>query len=259
MKQSNLFSIYLVYVLFVFVSFKLEASEQLYGKLTIAAPISDPFVFNDNQGAPQGFLVELFALVQQKLELKVNITVMPWARGIHEVKVAHTDALMPTIYTDDRAQFLSYPKSPIIEFNTVLLKRSQDDIVVDDLTQLDKDKTIAKIRGMSMGKKFDDAEKAGQINVIEVRDFDQAIQMLATSRVDLVACIDYISNSSLKRLNLRDKVETLIFSNEKVPAYLAFSKAFSKKHDVDALMHKINTVKNTPEYQTLVSKYLKIE
>lgn len=259
MKPTNLFNAYLLSVLLVFTSFKLIAKEPFPEQITIAAPVSAPFVFKDEQGNPQGFLVELFALIQKKTGLKANISVMPWPRGLHEVQVGHINALMPTLYTDERVQFLTYPKLPIIGFNTILLKRVQDNIVVNDITQLGTEKTIVKIRAMSMGKVFDDAEKAGQIKVIEVRDFDQAIQMLAMSRADLVACVDYISTSSIKRLNLRNLVTKLNFSKEKVPAYLAFSKDFSQKYDVNTLMMRINEVKKTMEYQLLESKYLKTE
>ena len=259
MKSTKLLNSYLLSILLVFTSLKLTANELFPKQLTIAAPISAPFVFNDEKGIPQGFLVELFALIKQQTGLKANIIVMPWARGLHEVQVGRINALMPTFYTDERARFLTYPKQPIIEFNTVLLKRAQDNIVVDDITQLGTDKTIVKIRSMSMGKTFDDAEKAGQIKVIEVRDFDHALQMLAISRTDLVASVDYISNSSIRRLNLGNKITKLNFSNNKVPAYLAFSKDFSKKYDVNTLMMKINEVKQTLEYQVLVTKYLKAD
>lgn len=257
MKLNNLSNTFCSALILLLLSFQLHANDNVIESITIAAPISAPFVFKNEQGKPQGFLVELFALVEQKTAFKADISIMPWPRAMHEVTVGHIDALMPTIYTDERAQFLFYPKMPIIEFRTVLLKRSQDEIVVDDITQLGTKKTIAKVRAMSMGKTFDAAEKAGLINVIEVRDFDHAIQMLATSRADLAACIDHISNSSLKRLNLRDQIDTLNFSDGKIPAYLTFSKTYAKQHNVDELMQKINKVKATPEYQALVDKYLK--
>jgi len=255
MKINSIFPFICLNISLTFASFQVQASD--VESIKIAAPISAPFVFKDQQGNPQGFLVDLLALVEKKSGLKSIVSVMPWPRAMHEVSVGHIDALMPTIYTDERALFLTYPKQPIIEFNTVLLKRAQDDIKVDNITQLGTEKVIVKIRGMSMGKAFDDAEKSGLINVVEVRDFDHAIQMLATSRADLVACVDYISNFSLKRLNLLDKITALRYSNTKVPAYLTFSMAFTQQHNVDELMKKIHKVKVTPEYQALVDKYLK--
>ncbi len=257
MKSNNVLTVFCFNALLMMTIFQSQAESLSIKSISIAAPISAPFIFKGDQEKTEGFLVELFALVQQKTGLSATISVMPWARGMHEVKVGHIDALMPTIYTDERAQFLAYPKLPLIEFHTVLLKRAQDNIVVNDITKLGTNKTIVKIRGMSMGKVFDDAEKSGLLSVIEVRDFDHAIQMLATSRADLVACVDYISNSSLKRLNLRDQIDTLKFSNEKVAAYLAFSKTYAKHHNIKELMQKINKVKSTPEYKALVDKYLK--
>lgn len=238
------------------VNLKLLAAESIPLSFTIAAPISAPFAYLDEQGKNQGFLVEFFSLVSEQSNIKVSIDVMPWARGMHEVKVGRIDSLMPAIYTKKITESLVYPNLPIVKFHTVLLKRKEDDITVDDITTLGTQKIIAKIRAMSMGKAFDDAQQSGKINVVEVRDFDHAIQMLAQSRVDLVACIDYISKSSLKRLNLRDKIDTLKFSNEKVPAYLIFSRTFAEQHDVNALMTKIAKVKTTLKYQKLVDKFL---
>jgi len=176
---------------------------------------------------------------------------------MHEVKVNNIDALMPTIYTKERSQHLIFPKLPILSFTTVLLKRAEDNILVEDITKLGTEKVIVKIRDMSMGKTFDDAEKNAQINVIEVRGFDNAIRMLAQSRADLVACVDYIANSSLKRLNLRGKVDLVYFSDETTLAFFAFSPNIAAKHDVNLIMDKINSVTDTPEYKALVVKFLK--
>jgi len=259
MKLNNILNAFCLPFILLLFSAQLNANDDVFESITIAAPISAPFVFKNAQGEPQGFLVELFSLVEKKTGLKVNISIMPWPRSMHEVKVGNTDALMPTIYTDERAQYLTYPRLPIIEFHTVLLKRAEDEIVVDDITKLGTEKVIVKIRAMSMGKEFDDAEKAGLIKVIEVRDFDHAIQMLAQYRADLVACVDYISNSSLKRLNLQGKIDTLKFSDEKTLAYLVFSKSYAKKNDINELMKKINEVKSTSQYHVLVDKFLKLK
>ncbi len=257
MKLNNILNVFCLAFILLLLSTQLHANSNAIKSITIAAPISAPFVFKDTKGKPQGFLVELFKLVEQKTGMKATVSIMPWARAMHEVKVGHIDALMPTIYTDERAQFLTFSKIPLIEFQTVLLKLAEDELIVDDITQLGTEKVIVKIRGMSMGKVFDDAEKAQQIKVIEVRDFDHAIQMLAQSRVDLVASVDYISNSSLKRLNLQDKIDTLIFSDEKTLAYLAFFKAYENKKGIDELMEQIKNVEGTVQYQALVDKYLK--
>jgi len=223
---------------------------------SIAAPMSQPFVFTDKTGNPQGFLVEFFDLVKSQVGIEVNISVLPWSRAMMEVKKGNIDALMPTIYTKERANSLVYPKESLVVFNTVLLKRKEDSYVLNNLEKVDPKLIFAKIRAMSMGSIFDDAEKSGKINVIEVRDFDHAIQMLAKNRIDLVGCIDYIALSSLKRLNLLNDIDIVRFTDKVEPAYLAFSNTFSKKQDVNKLMSAINQVKKTDKYQELVTKFL---
>ena len=235
---------------------QLFAEDDVVDNISIAVPLIAPLAFKDEQGNGQGFLIELFALVEQKTGLKTTITFMPWARAMHEVQINRVNALMPAVYNDERAESFIYPKTPLLESHTVLLKRAQDDIVIGDIAQLDKEKTIVKVRGMSMGQAFDNAERSGAIKVINVRDNEQAIQMLVNSRVDLFASVDYISTFSLKKLNLHDNIDVLSFSSEKTPAYLVFSQAFAKQNDVNEIMKKINKINHTKEYKELVVKFL---
>lgn len=256
MKWNKVFRTF-IFLFLLSCNYQLRAFEGEHNSITIAAPLSAPFVFKDEQGNNQGLLVELFALVEQQTGFKANIIIMPWARGMHEVKINKIDALMPAVYTDERAELFVFPKYPLVESRTVFLKRVQDDIVVDDIKQLGKKKIIVKVRAMTMGKAFDDAEKTGLIKVIEVNDYEQAIQMLVTERVDLFASVNYTSHYLLKKLNLQDKIDVLSFSSVDVPAYLVFSQQYAEKNDVNKLMLLIHNIKETKDYQLLVDKFLK--
>jgi len=257
MKWSNILRHFVLVFLLFLTSFQLVADDGMTDTISIAAPLSAPFAFEDELGEPQGFLIELFYLVEIKTGLKTNITIMPWARAMHEVKVGRIDALMPAFYTKERAEIFVYPKLPLAESSTVFLKRAQDDIVIDDITQLGEDKLIVKVRSMSMGQVFDDAQRARKIKVVEVNDYYQGIQMLVNSRVDLFASIDYISMFLLKKRNLFDKVDILKYSTETIPSFLVFSQSFAKQNDVNVFMEKVYEVHDTKEYKALVNKFLK--
>ena len=239
------------------ISFNLQAGDKLIERFTVAAPKSAPLVFKDETGKPQGFLVEYFELVQQQTDLTIDVSVMPWARALHEVKIGRVNALMPAIYTDERAQFLYYPKLPLFNSQRVLVKRVNDPITFNDVKQIGKDKTIVKIRSMSMGRNLDFAEKLNLITVVEVRDFDHAIQMLVSEHADIVICDKTIAHSSITRLGLKGKIEVLKFDEPTEAGYLTFSKMFAKEYNVDELMEKIQLVQSLPQYQKLKEKYLK--
>jgi ABC-type amino acid transport substrate-binding protein len=256
MKLNRKYLVIFYSILAVFYCSNVSSKQLSSLKLSVAAPSSAPFVFLDEEGEPQGLLVDFLSLVNRQMGSHISITVMPWVRGVHEVKFGQFDALMPTLYTREREVFLSYPNEALIEFNTVLLKRREDQSVINHVDEIGTKKVIAKKRAMSMGVIFDNAQRLGKINVKEVRDHEHAIQMLIHSRVDLVACFEYVSYHALNKLKLRDKVDVVKMAKSNFPTYLAFSKAFAKKNDIDNIMQKINQVKLTPEYQVLIEKYL---
>lgn len=257
MKWNSIYSQFIFLLLLNLISLYSHAGHKTIESFTVAAPKSAPLVFKDENGKPQGFLVEYFELVQQQTNLTINVSVMPWARALHEVKIGRVNALMPAIYTDERAQFLYYPKLPLFDSQRVLVKRVNDPIAFNDVKQIGKDKTIVKIRSMSMGRNLDFAEKLNLINVIEVRDFDHAIQMLVSEHADIVICAKTIAHSSINRLGLTDKIEVLKFDEPTEAGYLTFSKGFAEEYNVDELMEKIQLVQNLPQYQLLKEKYLK--
>jgi ABC-type amino acid transport substrate-binding protein len=256
MKLNKKHLIFFYNILAIFYCSNVSSKQLSALKLSVAAPSSAPFVFLDGQGEPQGLLVDFLYLVNKQTGSDISITVMPWVRGVHEVKFGQFDALMPTLYTKDREEFISYPDEALIEFNTVLLKRRDDQSVINSVNEIGIKKVIAKKRAMSMGDVFDDAQRSGKINVKEVRDHEHAIQMLIHSRVDLVACFEYVSYHALNKLNLRDKIDVIKMPKSNFSTYLAFSKAYAQKHDINEIMQRINQVKLTPEYQVLIDKYL---
>lgn len=257
MKLSNAFQVLLLNLLLLVSSFKLSAEKTSALSFSVASPSSKPLAYINEKEVPAGFFVEFFSLIKKETGINITIEIMPWARGMHEVKLGNYDALIPTLYTKEREEFITYPNEVLIDFYTVLLKIRGDDLIVGSIADIGNEKLIAKKRAMSMGKAFDDAQSTGKINVIEVREHEHAIQMLALSRVDLVACVEYVCDSSLDNLNLNNKIDVIKISDSRLSSYLAFSKKYAEKHDVNKIMWRINQVKNTPEYHDLVDKFLK--
>jgi len=101
MKLNNILNAFYLPFILLQLSAHLQADDSSIESISIAAPLSAPFAYKDELGKPQGFLFELFALVEQETGLKTNITIMPWARGMHEVKINRINALMPTVDTEE--------------------------------------------------------------------------------------------------------------------------------------------------------------
>ena len=93
------------------------------GKLrfTIATPINPPFYYLDEKNDPQGVILELFPLVETQADIKIDVLPMPWARALTEVKDGNINSLLGLRYSKEREEDLFFPKTPFINFKTLLL------------------------------------------------------------------------------------------------------------------------------------------
>jgi len=232
-----------------------KAEQQL--TFTIAAPDSPPFIYNDEHGNHQGLWVELFKLLEKEHHIKVSFQILPWARALQEVKIGRIDALIPAIFNKERSQYLAYPEQSLIEFlGNVLLKRKGDPFKFKSIDQISRKKVIVRVRSMSLRSEFDSAFKKGQLNVIDVLDTDTAILMLHQGKVDLMLSNYYVAISALKRIGVENNIEIVKISNEVKPSYIVFSRKFSEKNDINALMKIISDIRDSKTYQVIKQKII---
>jgi polar amino acid transport system substrate-binding protein len=92
--------------------------------------------------------------VESQSDIKIDIVLMPWARALKEVQDIKINALLGARYSEERALFLVYPNSPIMTFKTLLFKRKDDNIDLDDVNNPLLELTIAKVRSMQLNKPF---------------------------------------------------------------------------------------------------------
>lgn len=211
--------------------------------ISIASTEIPKLLYKDEQGKLQGSYIELLKKAEAFSHLRFKVHLMPWARALNEVKHNRIDAIMPALYSDERAGYLVYPQKNLFVFgNDVLIKRSSDVFEFENISTIGKDKIIGKVRSTSFGKTFDQAEQSGVITVFEVVDFEQALDMLAKGRLDLVVIDNDIADAIILRLNVQDKVITIPIDSEEVKSYLSFSQTFAKQYNIDEIIEFISQV-----------------
>ena len=217
--------------------------------INIVAPELKPLIYNNVDRKAEGLLVDTLNQVSKNSSLNLNVTVLPWGRAMLEVKSGNSDAIMPALYTEERAKSLVFPKQKLISFyGSVLIKNIDDDFEFESFDVITKKKSIAKVRAVLLGENFDQAILKEKVNIAEVTKLEDALNMLLLKRVNLVAADSLAAYSSIKAMGIEDKVVIMPISNIAEPSFMAFSPQFSSKHDVNKVMSIINKFNNPDRY-----------
>jgi ABC-type amino acid transport substrate-binding protein len=227
-------------LLLLLAGFSLQAKEKFI-EFSVATAELPPYVYRAENKQPEGLFIDMLNKVQAQTGMKINVFIMPWGRAINEVKKGSIDAIMPTLWSKERAQFLVYPALPFYRFSpSVIIKRLEDDFEFTQLKQISPEKIIGKTRLVLVDDEFDSLVKQGKLSVYETTKLDEALLMLAQSKIDLVASDGDIALTTIKRLELEHRFHLFAMHKDPSPSYLAFSSQFAHKYDVNYIMTLID-------------------
>jgi ABC-type amino acid transport substrate-binding protein len=227
-------------LLLLFVGFSLQAKEQFI-EFSLATAELPPYVYVAENKQAEGLFIDMLNEVQTQTGIKINVFIMPWGRAINEVRKGSIDAIMPTLWSKERAEFLVYPELPFYRFSaSVIIKRLEDDFIFTQLSQISPQKIIGKTRLVLVDNEFDRLVKQGKLSVYETTKLDEALLMLAQHKVDLVASDGDIALTTIKRLELEQRFHLFAMHQNTSPSYIAFSRQFAKKYDVNYIMTLIS-------------------
>lgn len=226
-------------IFFLFVGFTLQAKEQPI-EFSLATTELPPYVTLDENREIAGLFIDMLNKVQERTALKINIFIMPWGRAINEVKKGNIDAIMPALWSKERAEYLAYPTLPFYNFSqSVLIKRVEDNFKFTNLRDIDPQKVIGKIRSVMVDNEFDKLVSQGKLSIYETNQLDQALLMLAQKKVDFVASDGDIALSTIKQLELNQRFILFPMHEKAPPSFIAFSRQFADKHDINKIMSLI--------------------
>lgn len=229
------------YLLFVFL---IPFSSQIKStEITVAAPEIFPFVYLNIADQPTGLLVDcLNSNINSDYSYKV--LVMPWARALEEVKNNRISALMPTMYTEERSTYLSYPKEPLVYFQADVLVQKKSSSFSNFKDAVENKKIIAKIRSTSLSDNLKQEIKNSNVDLFEVKDIVTGLAMIEQGRIDYMVGDYHIIKYTAQQTHLLDEITFVSFTDEKSPSFLTFSKSFSKNNDINKVMDGINCAAN---------------
>ncbi|WP_286232601.1 substrate-binding periplasmic protein [Thalassotalea sediminis] len=224
--------------------------QKLPHKFSIAAPEIRPLVYIDKQGNIAGQFITMFEHFSEQTGIKVDIKVMPWGRAVQQAKSGNSDAIMPALYTNERAAFFAYPSEPLVIFSgSVVLQHRQDTRKIDSWHDI-HDSQIVKVRSMNLGENVGRLFVNNRNELVEVVRIVDGLQMLQHKRVDYVVMDALIASSLIEELKLQDEIKVIVHPEESrlSNSYLAFSTSFAAQFDVEKIMALINQYNDPDKY-----------
>ncbi len=214
-----------------------------------------PYAYEEN-GEVKGFSADLLKEVFRRMDIPMQIKVLPWKRALKMVKDGKADAVFLAFKTEDREKFADFPEEVFITEPTSLFVRKDSDITWDgELSSMSTYK-FARPLGYSSGTDFDNAVKNGVIPHIEGSGSPQiTIRKLIKRRVDILVANRYVILDELKKMDKVGEIKELKPVINEDPSYLAFS----KKRDMKATIKKYNEVikqmKDDGSYQKIIDDF----
>jgi len=203
--------------------------------ITIAVPVIKPYLYVNQDGETTGTFVQYLKHVERHSEFIFELRVMPWARAIEEVKHSRIDALLPTALLKKRTSFLAFPEQPFIYFNNdVIVKRKGDPFKFGMKKQ--PARVIGKVRSMSVNPYFDKVIKRHGNTSYQTLDVASGLLMLKKQRIDLFMTDASIAKSTVAALALKEQLTIMTLPGVGEESYLAFSKNFAARHDINKIM-----------------------
>lgn len=174
------------------ISFSLLLSISFAHADTITAA-QDPWPpFVQDQGDP-GLSVELVRAALEHGGYELEMTIMPWARAINQVKEGAIDVLVATWYTEERTDYLRYSE-PYIQNQLKFIKRAGDSFEFNGLDSL-TGKTVGVVRDYGYG---DDFSNAPNFSRPETTNIASNLLKLKAGRIDLTLEDEIVALSTMK-------------------------------------------------------------
>jgi signal transduction histidine kinase/ABC-type amino acid transport substrate-binding protein/ActR/RegA family two-component response regulator/HPt (histidine-containing phosphotransfer) domain-containing protein len=212
-------------------------------------PTSPPAMFLDEHNLPSGFAVELFTRVMDDLQIPYTFKVNSISRTYQDLITGEVDLFPSLIYTDVRAQFLYFPKHPILTTWGALFVN--EGTVFHEITNI-QGKTIGIVKDDQNGKNF--ISFINSLNIhCQIKEFDSYEKLFRSVRLNNI--YGGISNNHQQLAERGIKQTAVVFQPENV--YCVTGLEGDHKETIDQISRYIYDLKSHPNsyYYRLEKKW----
>lgn len=206
-------------------------------------------------GKPTGIAVDIVGKVFSKLGHKVDVEVLPWARGLDLVKSGERDCIFTAYRTPEREGFLDFSNEVLAPQAVYLYVKKGSKFKFDGNLELLKPLRVGVVNQISYGSKFEKIKP--ELKVSEVQSLAQNFMKLTTDRVDVVPSNLYTAIAAFEgeAKNLAPDIEQLPVPVETLPSFIAFTKKKDLKPLRDKFDVELKAMIKNGEYRKVVDGY----
>ncbi len=171
---------------------------------------------------PVGIDVEVLTEIMKTQNVEVSFQMKPWNSCIHDLDMQRIDAVIPMVYSKERAEKYALGSSIRTRGNYLAVKKSFTRPIAGfkDMDKL----TVLYGTGYSISKEFEEATNITKLSVTSSEFvYEKILNMVASGRADVGIIDAQIYPSIVKKLNLEDKIKILDFNLTKA-THVGFTK-----------------------------------
>ncbi len=240
---------FLLMVLFLGVAFHVSGANT---KLHCATNDFAPYGFEEN-GQLKGIEVELIQEIAQRLDIQIEVEMLPWKRILRSMEVGAIDCMFAAFRTEERLVYMDYTNVPIHVSSLVFYVHKENPIRFKTMADL-KDLTIGLVDGFTTSPDFDKAFQQKLFTIQGSKDVQASFQMLDRERVDTVLFNRHVGAYALKQEGLTSIVP-LPTPLTATSAYLTFSKKNNLSHLVPHFDSVLFELLTDGTYSEIFQKY----
>jgi len=187
-------------------------------EITLVTPDYRPLNYLHN-GELKGPSIDIVKLLQEKLNLKEQITLLPWKRAYQKTQNSLNTALFSTTRTIEREDLFKWV-GPLAQkqFNIYALKSSN--IVIDDFEQIKN--YVVGVERSTINEQM--LRSRGIINLSKVNYPNQNLSMLIKKRIDLWSISSSTFHETIEEDHVHPNDLEIVYTLRKAKLYIAFNK-----------------------------------
>ncbi|MCP4486640.1 MAG: amino acid ABC transporter substrate-binding protein [Gammaproteobacteria bacterium] len=217
-----------------------------------------PFSFVDQKGQITGIDVELLNEMAKRLHITINISLVPWKRLLHMTKSGAAKGSFALFKTPERENFALFTHP--VHYSTYNLFTDKNKTFKFETIKDLYGKRIGINAGFVISQEFDGASARGDINLIEIYNYDDAFRRLHLGGIDAfvgnVLVVKYkVKNDSMKHKGISNIVNLPTPLKQSRGAFFVLSKA-SSLTGKSKWQAEIKSVLNALEHDGTVDKII---
>jgi polar amino acid transport system substrate-binding protein len=211
-------------IIAIFLSFISSLAFAQQNIITLATLEYPPFIYSDGNQV-KGPIVDKVVTVFDKLGIKVNLQILPIARGLLMVKNGEVDGFFSLKKTPERENDLLFTTVPLVTQRFVFFIHKSLNLHWNGNLEELKNYRIGVVSKTSYGPIFDKCIKNGILtNIDEAQSFELNIKKLIAGRIDLVINSYDVGEYLIKKLGAENQIIAIEPPIDTINSYLAFTR-----------------------------------